>query len=700
MAQIPLGNFEMARAVPRADTTRVDTSPLNIAGSGAAAVGRGLLDVGDAAARGMAQHRQEAEAVARAKAANAAQAFDLEVQSAVADEADNLRRGGDYNTAPDRISERLSKLEAPQVDGLPPDALAAYSGHVENLRKAGRLSIDNAVVAARRDDGQRQFATMLDLGGKAAGMPGADVDQVNARLREQSKVYATTFGLDQSTVETAVQNRIDANWSNHAGQRFNAGSGDLGAMEGMLHDLTAKDGFYVDKLDPDKRVAMTAAVNTQIDRIKTSARVEADKREKIAEGVVKDAVEQAVSGLPPTPDTLASWAVAVKGTTHEEAFKGAVQQIAEVQQIRRMPGPQQQAWLADKEQQLNAGGGSPQDLQRLQTVRAALARDAEERAKNPLQYLENMTGKPAAPLNLQGMATGDVASIGTTLADRMASLKALQAQGFDVALKPLKAEEAEQLSTVMAALPPDKALGVFAPLRAATGADDVYAAVMDQIAPNAPLKAYAGTLAVRPGGRKAAELVLRGDALLAGKDGKAWPMPAQSKFEQAFAEDAGNAYQGRADAYKRDLAAARAVYAASAAQDGDTNAGSEFDERRFSDAIRAVRGDVAEVNGSQVTVPWGMDPDTFVDQVHQPMREALKAAGLDPDASGIGLMATDKAGRYVLMQGRFPVWNPSVQREDKRLMPVFIDFAPPAPAPKHAAVSGAAALHVVAGLGQ
>src|SRR3546814_11446966 len=57
---------------------------------------------------------------------------------------------------------------------------------------------------------------------------------------------------------------------------------------------------------------------------------------------------------------------------------------------------------------------------------------------------------------------------------------------------------------------------------------------------------------------------------------------------------------------QRDLSVARAVYAASAAQDGATEAGKEFDEARFENAMRAVVGEVAEVGGSRVTVPWGV----------------------------------------------------------------------------------------------
>jgi hypothetical protein len=51
---------------------------------------------------------------------------------------------------------------------------------------------------------------------------------------------------------------------------------------------------------------------------------------------------------------------------------------------------------------------------------------------------------------------------------------------------------------------------------------------------------------------------------------------------------------------------------------------------------------------------------------------------LDPDADGVGLMATSRPGRYILVQGRTPVWNPGVNLSNGKLMPVFIDWVPPA----------------------
>src|SRR3546814_11785327 len=79
---------------------------------------------------------------------------------------------------------------------------------------------------------------------------------------------------------------------------------------------------------------------------------------------------------------------------------------------------------------------------------------------------------------------------------------------------------------------------------------------MQQIAPDAPLKAHAGQLAVLPGGDKVASLILRGEALLDSKEGKQkWPMPADKNFTEAFIDIAGDAYQARPNDLQPDLSA-------------------------------------------------------------------------------------------------------------------------------------------------
>src|SRR3546814_16906143 len=81
--------------------------------------------------------------------------------------------------------------------------------------------------------------------------------------------------------------------------------------------------------------------------------------------------------------------------------------------------------------------------------------------------------------------------------------------------------------------------------------------------------------------------------------------------------------------------------------------------------MRAVVGEVAEVGGSRVTVPWGVPAEVFEDRAEVLASDALQRAGLPGDGDDFGLMATSRPGRYVLMQGRAPVWNPGAELKER-----------------------------------
>src|SRR3546814_18546629 len=149
--------------------------------------------------------------------------------------------------------------------------------------------------------------------------------------------------------------------------------------------------------------------------------------------------------------------------------------------------------------------------------------------------------------------------------DTIAAVRGAYGPGMQV--HPLLPQESKMLANAVQALPPDKLNPLFGMLRQSIGSDDAYNAVMQQIAPDAPLKAHAGHLAVLPGGDKVASLHLRGEALLDSKDGKKkWPMPADKKFTEAFIDIAGDDYQAPPHDRPRDLSDARPWSSASPAQ--------------------------------------------------------------------------------------------------------------------------------------
>lgn len=679
MGSIPLGDFQQARVVPRTQESRVNTSPLNVAGTGAAALGEAIGRTGQMLGQmaiGDEQKRSdESDALARAKAANALAMRQLEIQALVDKREQALRQGGDYTKVGEEYDADIAKLPAIQIEGLKPASLEAFNGGLANAAAGGRLKLGNAITVARRDDGQRQMGTLFDTLGKTASMPGADVDKVIAQGGAFVKELAPQFEMDGSTTEAKFQAWKDGLWQTQVTQRFTDAGADITALKTLQADLTDGDGFYATRMDPQQRAVAASSVASRIMQVENAARVEADKRETVAAGVVKDMQAQVAAGIPPTPDTLASWMAATKGTSHEAEAIAGVKMIGEVAEVRRMAPAAQQKYIADREARLNTGGGSPLEKSQLATLRAALENDQKQMADDPLQYVRNMTGKEAPPLPFDKLQGGDVGAVTTALADRVATLAALRRGGMPVAMKPLKTEEVTQLTSVLSGMPPERLVEVYAPLRAAAGSEDTYAAIMAQIAPGAPLQAYAGGLAVQPGGRHVAEMVLRGERLLAGKDGKTFAMPPAKEFELLFAEDSGNAYQGRPEARQRDLAAAKAVYAASVSSAGKTGADG-IDERAFEASMRAIRGGggVAEIGGQQTITPWGMDPDDFEDQAEPQIEAALRDAGLDPGLK-VSLMATDRPGQYVLIQGRSPVFNPKAPpRADGRQMPVFFQF--------------------------
>src|SRR3546814_11874861 len=102
----------------------------------------------------------------------------------------------------------------------------------------------------------------------------------------------------------------------------------------------------------------------------------------------------------------------------------------------------------------------------------------------------------------------------------------------------------------------------------------------------------------------------------------------------------------------------------------------EFDEARFENAMRAVVGEVAEVGGSRVTVPWGVPAEAFEDRAEVLASDALQRAGLPGDGADFGLMPPRRPGRSVRLKPPAPVWHPGPPPTPGRPAP-----APPPPPP-------------------
>lgn len=689
MAQIPMGEFGQARALPRPDGGRANPGATNIAGSGAAAVGdaltrAGLVGLGKEMQRQQneaAEEKQQAELLARAKAANALAARSLEVEAVVADVGDQMRRGAiDYTKAGSLYDDAIAKLPVPVVEGLPPSALESFNGGLQNGSRAGRLKIDGLVVAARRDDGQKQFGTLLDTLGKSAALPGADIDRIHAQADAFAPV-AAGFGLDQSMTEKQLRDWKEGNWQTQAYQRLEASRDDVGALTQLREDLVGENGAYATKLGGDRRAALAMQVGNRIDALENRAAAAKDRSAAAAESALKQMDEQFYSGFPATPEQRAAWVTAVEAAPQYRAeFEARARTEVEVQEFLRQPITVQEATLEQREAQMLREGADPAMRANHERLAKAVAANVKMLREDPLQYATARLAENVPQIPMEGLVDpakgGEVAAALQQRANIVAGLR--KQYGPQVAQAILRPDERVALKAALDAASPDQQVALLGRLRQLSGTGDTFGAVMRQMAPDAPLLARAGEV-LALGRRSAAGLLLRGTHLLAGKGDQAVKMPPDKQFTEAFLSAAGNAYQGRPAELQRDLAAARAVYAASAVQDGDTAGQTMLNANRLENSMRAIVGEFAEVGDTQVVTPLAMPADEFEDKVEAPMRAALEAAGYDPRTLGaasgaIGLMNGPRPGLYVLVQGRSPVWNPKAERPDGRPVPVYIDL--------------------------
>lgn len=226
------------------------------------------------------------------------------------------------------------------------------------------------------------------------------------------------------------------------------------------------------------------------------------------------------------------------------------------------------------------------------------------------------------------------------------------------AYEPLTKSESQQLGSILQNAQPKDALSVLNNLRSGLKDDDLFKVAMRQVAPNAPMAAWAGVAYGRKGSvstsagavdsQTVASRVLQGSMLLqpktlegegAQKTGR--PFEIKDKdFSGYFSNAVGNAYAGlnaagAAQQMTSDYNAAKAYVAATLVASGRN--GDTMTRRDVEDAVHAVAGNTAQVGrNSHVFAPWGMDEKSFKNKFSAIAESALTSAGYkgaqaDPD---------------------------------------------------------------------
>lgn len=686
MAQIP--DFTaVGAAVPTPSYRRVPVDESGrILEGGAEALGRGLEQ---AANEDYTRNVQ----LARGEMDNAVLDHQIGVRTAVENVRDQVESGQlSWDQAGQAYQDAIGKLQVPQIRNLDPVGQETFQRGVARNVQGGAQAILGIARAGRKQAFQDQFSGALEKLDKLAGMPGANIDGINASV-DSYRQMGMDAGIPAPALDKAIQGFKDRNWQNQATQRWMEAKDDPQALEQLRHDLTDADGFYVGKLNTERRDLVLGRVISSQLVLQNRLEHEQDKREAKAQHAMYQIDEQISSGIPATPAMWEQWDSLTRGTSFAQDFQDRQKDETQVQEVLRKPIAEQFKYVEDKESQLETEGGSMRDRANVLRLKTAVTQNANLMQNNPLIFAANRNGTEVAPIDLSAAGSGEgKQQVAEAIGDRMSTITALRKQyGPQIGVQPLLPQETAALHAQLDGATPAGRAQLLTSLRDTFNNDDAYQAVMRRIAPGSPVTAIAGQMigASAPASTPAwydrsyaprlsdVEHVLNGEALLnpasAGKEAaageergkgaiKGMPMPPEAQLRVSFGQAASGLFRDRpqlADAY---YSVFKDAYASLLSDKGDMRG--VGDSRLEQQALKIALGTRVDFNGNTVAAPAGMDPTRFQGLVRTAVSDAasrMKASEKYLDGlrgyqlrelGGLG------SGVYELTNGNLPVLAP------------------------------------------
>ncbi|HAA40980.1 MAG TPA: hypothetical protein DCE36_13000, partial [Pseudomonas sp.] len=433
-------------------------------------------------------------------------------------------------------------------------------------------------------------------------------------------------------------------------------------------DLTAEDGFYAKKLDPEKRNQLLNTVTGRIFQVQEHQQRQAEMREMKAERVLTQMDRQAATGVPPTPADQQRWKSALSGTSAAGEFNTRMQEMTQVQSLLRQPPAVAQQIIDQQRQHMQANGGSVAQQANLDRLQTAVTNNTKLMRENPLTFNAMRTGADVAPLDVSGIAsTEGQQKLGEQIAQRFDVVNAVRkAYGPEVNRNPWKPEEATMLSALIKQADDSTKLQLFGAIAGSSPSGADYAAAIKPLVADDPIVTLAGMAQFR--GLKGADGTDVPRTLLAGAKvltDKSVPMPKDNFFRQAFDEHAGASLTPGTPQREQAYLAFKSLYAGTAASKGlKYDEGDDLDSKTSQAAFDMATGGVAERAGARVIKPYGMDDDTFnksVDMQIEGMAKNSKIPVSQLEDMPLSPVPGKEGSYYLLNAGRVQI-DPDTQK--------------------------------------
>ncbi|WP_067753104.1 hypothetical protein [Orrella dioscoreae] len=604
--------------------------------------------------------------------------------------------------APDftpKFLEEFDTYASEAVQNAPPEARNAYR---ESLTRQRTYFGQNAVTfQATRE---REHTVSQYQGGLESDAAAIALDPSLYGERRAFRLAA----LGESSLPSQVRAKLTT--ESEAAMAFAAGAatidrdphGAVSAINAAAQGQVTTGYEWVGRLDADRLLQLRTRAHTQADRIDNRARVEQDRSLARAQRAIGELDKQVATGVPARTDDMLRWAGMVAGTEYEGAYRDMMKGQEEVQQVLRMPIPEQAAFIQRRRQDQQRAGASTTDVANLDRLSRAVESNTKMLRESPLAWVENRAAQEIPRLQPAALSEpGGSAVIGQVLRGRGDVIRGLRRANPDglVQMRPLFADEAQQISNTFQQGGARQKRELLGNLFWASDGPDLYQGVIDQVEGLSPFMGRLGRLAgsyesakltnnwfsadVVQSAGDAAALAIHGDEILrnGGKDGTiSYPVPKDTEFTQAIQDRVGSLYRGAAPGdsgaqeFMQDAYAVKAYYVGKAAQEGDLAADVNTD--RLDQAIIAVLGQPVNFHGNgQVLAPWGLNEADFRSRANRAIFQEFEARGLQDQMGrsmgNVGLFGVG-AGTYAVTLGGTPVRDPRTGE------PVIITMTPDA----------------------
>lgn len=628
--RIPTGNF--GNLTPQAITGAARLSNVGAVGAAAQQFGKEL--------------EQQADAVLRSRAGDAL----LDYQLKIKDINEGIRQGVEDGTVKaDQIDgmykDAVSKLEKPSFGGLDLAGAEVAQRGIKRYEADGMSAVQGLYHTALKIEARDQVDTQLDQLGKLTNYPDADVEKINgmsAALETQGRL---AYGAQWGKVR---QSWVDKNWFNKAQQQLMSSRNDGAALSAFNNDLTGEKGFYVDKLDPDKRNALlnqAMGYQSRIEARAIAAQNHADmlalKRENAAVHASSTMQMRIANGEIPTDQDWNNYLTSVSGTSQDGSAPVLRSALLETQRLYNLPPEKAQAEVDNLALTMKKNGGSEVQYKVLNAVQSNIDHRRAQLQKNPQAVFAMDSGTPLEPLAPES-ALKQPGEWGAGLAQRQANADAIsQKYGATAGKNLLTTEELNNTKDAYEKMSSDQRIQFWRNTQASS-TPAIANRLAREIGGDSLQVSAVANLANNPAGYKTALAVESGSRLLNPVDG-APKVRLPASFDQEVATKIKTGYPMLSQEQVQRLVPV--------VRDYHVGSGASPDVTPSQETLRAVIGTPVNIFGSVAIAPAGGNENTFIDA----LKTGVNRLGADTQSVRNGLnrgvygFVSDSDGNQVLI---------------------------------------------------